>query len=85
MTIVDSSDFSVGQQFAVLRRLFDDAYQVTQKNLAANVTIDPFNDNRSIFEKIIAKDYSLTITVHKADAISNLIKMKLQYGKKFLY
>jgi hypothetical protein len=81
MTIIDSSDFSISQQFAVLRRLFDDAYQTTQKNLAANVTIDPFNDSRSIFEKIIAKDYSLTITVQKADAISNLIKMKLQYGK----
>ena len=38
------------------------------------------NTAQTVFEKILTKEYSLSVTVQKADAISNLIKMKLQYG-----
>lgn len=87
MTMIDSEEFSISQQFAVLRRLFQEANTLIQKKIANaaknNMSTDLKNlidENATVFEKIIAKLYALSVTVKKADAISNLIKMKLQYG-----
>lgn len=82
MTMEDNEDFSIGQQFAILRRLFQeaDAKRHEKMSIGNNNDKDQLFDDMTVFEKIISKKYSLSVTVDDADAISNLIKMKMQYG-----